>query len=189
MTQDCIDSICASDRPPPGTGLSEFKITTVESCPGVEYPQAEALEYGNPPGMTGFNYNHALNIGVQRYRHIFDMPSSDDGDSWFCFMNNDVICSKDWLVELDKAVREHPEMDSMCPNIRERGEGVRFGYATWVHLDGCCIFCRSRALKKIWPFDERFRFFFQDDDYCEQLALHKIVHGKVMSSMIRHLGA
>lgn len=139
--------------------------------------------------MTGFNYNHALNIGVQRYMHIFDMPSSDDGDSWFCFMNNDVICSKDWLVELDKAVREHPEMDSMCPNIRERGEGVRFWYATWVHLDGCCIFCRSRALKKIWPFDERFRFFFQDDDYCEQLAQHKIVHGKVMSSMIRHLGA
>lgn len=95
--------------------------------------------------MTGFNYNHALNIGVQRYMHIFDMPSSDDGDSWFCFMNNDVICSKDWLVELDKAVREHPEMDSMCPNIRERGEGVRFGYATWVHLDGCCIFLQEQG--------------------------------------------
>jgi len=46
----------------------------------------------------------------------------------------------------------------------------------------------SRALKQIGPFDETFDFYFQDDDYLEQLRIRGLKHATVKNAVVKHFG-
>lgn len=48
---------------------------------------------------------------------------------------------------------------------------------------------REDALRKIAPFDEAFKFYFQDDDILEQLRLLGAKSARALSSKIFHLGS
>ena len=46
----------------------------------------------------------------------------------------------------------------------------------------------ASVLMTIGKFDEQFDFYFQDDDYIEQLRLYNIKHASIKSSIVAHLG-
>lgn len=130
-----------------------------------------------------FNYNYALNVG---YNSCFSKHGNID---WFCVLNNDVVCEPDWLQEISKAVTADPRIESVGPNPRKRGSGVIYGYTLFKHMDGCCILHRRSVLDKISMWDETFDFAYQDDDYLERCRAAKVVHARVMSSVIHHIGS
>lgn len=182
MTQLCIESIVASKRPATN-GLDTSRIVVVESLNHPVYNKVDVMLRYDCTKYKQFNYNYALNQGINYCQRSFQ-----DND-WWCFMNNDVVVQPNWLLEIEKAVKSDPQLDSICPNINKMECGIKYGYTVWKHLNGCCILCKDVVLQKIGLFDEEFYFYFQDDDYLEQLRLHNIKHGKVMSSLITHLGS
>lgn len=181
MTMTCIESILQSCMPK-AASLDKLRIIVVESHPDVVHDKVITLSYDQTK-YDEFNYNYALNIGIDYCQQNFS-----DND-WYVFMNNDVVVSQKWLLQIAAAVTQIPDLDSLCPNIRQYENCVRFGYTLQKHLDGCCIMCKAQVIDKIGKFDEAFPFYFQDDDYLEQLRLHHVKHGKVMSSLITHLGS
>ena len=183
LTQTCIESIVQSKFPAKHS-LGAARIIVVESCQNaVQYANAQIIPFDHTRYQK-FNYNYALNIGIQYCQEHFT-----DND-WYCFINNDVIFDKNWLVAMSNAIDFDPTIESFCCNINRVPENVvKYGYATFVHLDGCCILCKASVIQKIGLFDETFDFYFQDDDYCEQLKKHRIKHAKVMNSMAIHVAS
>lgn len=48
---------------------------------------------------------------------------------------------------------------------------------------------RSSVLRRILPFDERFEFYFQDDDILERLKALNVKCARVLSSKVFHVGS
>lgn len=112
MTLDLIRSLRDTEYPT-GTSFSDYRITIVESNPESKYVYPEScdivpFDFGK---YGGFNYNYALNLGI---RHAAERGGMD----WICVMNNDIICKSDWIVEISRQYEKHPEVQSICANIR-----------------------------------------------------------------------
>lgn len=184
MTQTCIESILQSDFPNENK-LDAARIVLVESQPKiVDYKHVDVVIPFDFKKYGKFNYNYALNLGISYCQANFN-----DND-WFCFVNNDVIFDKKWLTAMNAAANYDTTFESFCCNPNRRPENVlKAGYATWVNIEGWCILCKADVIDKIGLFDELFDFYFQDDDYGEQLRLHGIKHVKVMNSMALHIGS
>ena len=183
MTSKLVESLRETAYPAEN-GFESCRIVIVESDrenSGFRYPDYcrtvpyDWSKYGK------FNYNYALNIGQKA---CFESGRGD----WLCFLNNDVVCQPDWILEISKAVSADPSIESVSPNTRRRSEGVKYGYTLFEHLDGCCIMCRRSVIGKIGEWDEAFDFAYQDDDYLERCRKAGIVHARPMSSCITHLG-
>ena len=61
------------------------------------------------------------------------------------------------------------------------------GYSPRQALSGWCILVNSVAMKKIYPLDERFDFYFADNDYAMTLRAHSIKHALAFDSHVTHL--
>ena len=184
MTDGLVKSLRATVYPAEN-GLESYRATLVESNPGsggFVYPGDCKVVLFDMSKYGMFNYNYALNIGQRA------CPGGG-GDDWFCFLNNDVVCDPDWVLEISKAVTADPSIESVSPNTRGRGEGVKYGYTLFEHLDGCCIMCRRRVMDKIGEWDEAFDFSYQDDDYLERCRRAGVVHARPMASHVTHLGS
>ena len=133
------------------------------------------------PDDEEFNYNKFLNYGIQ-------LCSSDN----ICISNNDVIYESNTLnILVDKL----DEYDSVSPwDNRDswkfhKERGTYEGYKTTVHLTGWCIVTKRETLRKIGgSFDERFEFWYQDDDYSKLLQQHKLTHALIGDVSVYHLG-
>lgn len=166
------------------TKLDSHRIILVESQQNFKYTQPNTITITyDLTKYNGFNYNYAVNQGL---KYCYDNFTDND---WFCILNNDVLVTETWLLEIEKAVKADSNLDSICPNINEISNSVNYGYTLGKHLNGCCILSKKSVYDKIGFLDENFVFYFQDDDYLEQLRIHNIKHAKIMSSKIIHLTA
>ena len=185
MTSNLVQSLLDTLYPA-GNGFNKYRITIVETNTGINkdfaYPDCCNTVYFDMLKYGMFNYNYALNIGYSQC-----LQSYGDTD-WFCALNNDVVCEPDWLQEISKAVTADPRIESVSPNPRGRADGIIYGYTLFKHLDGCCILHRRSVLDKIGMWDEAFDFAYQDDDYLERCRRAGVVHARVMSSIIHHIG-
>ena len=181
LTQTSIESIRCTAKTGYAT-FDEIKLAIVESYAAADlYLKTDLHVVYDINSTGGFNYNHALNIGVEKCREAF-------GESdWWCFANNDVIYDKDWLIAIKNALDQYPELGAISPNCRFKTRGVDIGYVLQKNLDGCCFLMRGSVLRAFGKFDERFSFFFQDDDIIEQLKLMNISCGRVCDSKIFHI--
>ena len=48
---------------------------------------------------------------------------------------------------------------------------------------------KDSVLRRLLPFDERFEFYFQDDDILEQLKLMDVKCARILSSKVFHIGS
>lgn len=180
MTQNAINSIVNSkdaDFP-----FDEKRIFIIESNKQTifNYTNSKTILYDREK----FNYNHAINIGLD-----FINADINDDNNWFCFMNNDIICDDDWLIEISKAYQKDKSIMSFSPQcIKKCQNDVELGYVLGKHLQGYCFISNSQVIKAIEKFDETFDFYFQDDDYLEQIRMRQIKHACVKKSIVIHLG-
>ena len=133
------------------------------------------------PEEEEFNYNKFLNYGLQFCKNDF-----------ICITNNDVIYESNTLKVLVDSLDKY---DSVSP--WDNRDSWKFhkerktyeGYRTTIHLTGWCIVTTKETLKNIGgSFDERFEFWYQDDDYSRLLQQNNLTHALIGDVSVYHLG-
>lgn len=132
-----------------------------------------------------FNYNRFLNIGLEKCSSEFVI-----------FSNNDIIVLENCLQTIKKAYQEDPELMGVCPIDRNwhrhsklffpTDDKLYYGYETTLHMFGCCITLRRKVFNTIGYLDERFFFFYQDNDVAECLRTNGLKHALHTGARVIH---
>ena len=179
LTKNCIESLRKSED------SVKFNIIVVESNKNSRYSYYEfANETIVPP--VDFNYNLFINIGLRNCKSDF-----------VCISNNDVLYSPGWYTALQVEFNKDPELMSVSPidrswhrhseEIFSNAQSIHIGQRTSYEFTGWCFVFRREMLSKFGSFDERFAFYYQDNDICELYERLNIKHGLVTTSHIKHL--
>ncbi len=164
MTQDCITSCCVRT------------IVVETSGEPVYYEGVE--EYVLYEGE--FNYNRALNMGLERATGDIQILA-----------NNDLLFYEGW-----EAIGDYMK-DLGYDSGSAWFDGCVFPFGAHVYegmgiahqLTGWCLFVTKEAIKKIGKLDERVDFWYSDNLYAEQLRYHKLRHGLFCNVRVDHLGS
>ncbi|MEM7037176.1 MAG: hypothetical protein AAF570_09375 [Bacteroidota bacterium] len=135
---------------------------------------------------TPFNFNHYNNIGLK-------MGKAD----WVVFSNNDVVFHPGWCSAMLAAAHVNPALQCLCPWDPEGPhtppgtfpEGAPYieGYLVRVTFTGWCFMVRRAAFDITGPFDERFDYYFADDDFAMTLRRHDLRNAAVPGAKVTHL--
>lgn len=181
MLQECLQTLEDSTK-----SVASLEIIVVES----DTENRNQFIFGKHIKVVGydcelFNFHHALNLGIQ----------NATGD-YVALCNNDLIFYPQCFEEILKVADEHPKIGSFSPvdpdmpklpkSITAHNQYV-LGYEIQKHIKGWCIVARAETFKKIGPLDERFNFYFADNDYAMMLRKHNIQHVSVTNSRVKHL--
>lgn len=131
-----------------------------------------------------FNYNKFLNIGLQYCRN-----------QYVIMCNNDIIFGDSSVRNLINTMNEN-DMHSACPlepnwhkrKLSEEEYNSQFieGYEVEKHIVGWCICSDRKMLIENRILDEKFAFWYQDNDYARSLQSLGIKHYLVNSSHVYH---
>lgn len=133
-----------------------------------------------------FNFHKFLNIGI----------SIAKGNNYI-LSNNDVIYDKYWLKNLlDIRIKNKqylsfspldPHSNRLKKSLIEQNDLIA-GYEIQKHIAGWCLVLDKMVLKKIIKLDEKFDFYYADNDYSMMLRKFNIKHVLVTGSIAYHLG-
>ncbi len=175
MTSNCINSLMASERD------VAIEIIIVES--NKNYLNSDFI-YPNYVKVivpeSDFNFHKFLNIGIK----------VSHGD-YIALCNNDLIFYKHWFSAILDIANKNKDILSFSPSgtapsiIEEKGFSV--GYKVRTHINGWCIVVRKELFDKIGSLDEKFDFYFADNDYAMTLKRRNIKHASVHNSHVVHL--
>ncbi len=178
MTQCCLDSLHKSND----KTVVEFIVTVIESNGSLRpfsYRGASTIY----PDQK-FGYNRYLNIGIKKGVAPF-----------ICLCNNDLIFHPGWANAILDAFQTDSKLMSASPacpvfhpakNI-ELNRGTLYGYTVQTRVAGWCIFARRSVFDQIGLLDEKFTFWYCDNDYAKLLEEKNLLHGLVTSSLVTHL--
>lgn len=133
-----------------------------------------------------FNYNKFYNIGLSKCTAEYVMGP-----------NNDVIIQPECIEKLVTILNTNPNIQSLSPVDRKNtikqtyenlpgDDNLYCGYHVALHVLGCCFICRRDVFCKIGYLDERFYFFYQDNDYAMSLERNNLIHGVYTGAHILH---
>jgi hypothetical protein len=182
MTKNCLSSLHKSEK------KYNFKVNLVESVKDSKYSFNElCVNYFSP--NLNFNYNQFLNL-------CNDFLKSE----WVIIVNNDVIFDKDWFSEIIKIHELNNEIKSFSPkdpyhfkkyfpNYFNEDKEFYTGYTISEHVHGWCLVLHKTVWDLVYPFDEQFNMYYQDNDYAEIIKSMNIKHAMVRDSIVYHLGS
>jgi len=180
MVQQLIESLKKTIYVKSST-FDKFRILLVESAVNSKYKFGDdiiVLNYDNDK----FNYNHALNIGINHCETSFN-----DND-WYCYMNNDIVCDRNWMKFIYSCYCKNPYLQAYSPRCDFTIKEVSIGYVLGRDMCGYCFMHSKKILSIIGKFDETFDMYFQDDDYLMQLKKHNLLQASIKDSIVVHLG-
>jgi len=178
MTNRCIDTLLQS------SAEHTFQVLLYESNQqaaeqGYTYKQTEVTTV---VPQEPFNFNRFYNLGLAQCK----------GDHvWL--LNNDLVFTPGSTDEMLKAFAADPELLSASPwepethKDHKDSSRILYGYTIARYVCGWAVFVNKRIFDIIGPYDERFIFWYQDNDYAENLKLHGLKHGLVRDSVVQHL--
>ncbi len=173
MTSDCIASLVRSE---PNVTM---EIIVVESnknfaSSNFVYPQSVVMIIPEPD----FNFHKYLNIGI-----------AASSGTFIALCNNDLIFQPGWFANIAEIAGKHRDIMSFSPSETPCSGGKRFkiGYKVMQDLKGWCIVVRKELFDRIGALDERFDFYYADNDYALTLRYHNIKHALVYGSHVIHL--
>jgi len=177
MTKDSIESIIESESD------TKFNIYLLETEKTGKYVyKYDDVKVIVPDGE--FNYNRFLNIGLAECKN-----------EWILISNNDTAYHKNWLTQM---IIQHRKtgllsMSPYCPiyalhrRYLSEQKDLFYGYRVGIELTGWSILLNRKVIDTIGEFDERFSFWYQDNDYAMNLQKHNLKHGLVKRSIVTHL--
>jgi GT2 family glycosyltransferase len=177
VTTECLDSLFKSED----EQSIKFNSFVIESNKDVVYPFSNTKTV-HP--SRKFGYHKFLNIGIQLGAAEF-----------VCICNNDLYFDKLWASEILKVFDDFPDISSACPMCTFHhkkakivsNSGIYEGYTIRRELVGWCIVFRRSILNKIGLLDERFTFWYSDNDFARTLVKFGLKHVLVTSSFVNHL--
>jgi GT2 family glycosyltransferase len=139
-----------------------------------------------------FNYNKFLNIAIQ-------YCNSD----YICISNNDVFFHKNWWEKMLKAMIDN-NLDTASPKSTVEQKGIvpraeikhRFtplnkiveGHHVVYTFCGWCWVMKKEIKEWLFPLDEQFSFFYQDNDVIMRLQERNCKHALIGGSLVDHYG-
>jgi len=131
------------------------------------------------PEDEEFNYNKFLNYGLTFCKH-----------DYLCISNNDVYYNKDVLYTLVDHLTEYDSVSPWDDNSTWRfhqTKDIHVGFSTRAFVTGWCIVTKRDTIDRIGgKFDERFSFWFQDDDYSKLLEANDLTHALIGNVSVWH---
>lgn len=180
MTLECASTLLQQAN----TDNFDIQVTIVESEQTSKYTYPAHIQVIRP--CEQFNFHKFLNVGIA-HTHA----------DWFLLCNNDLLFQRNWLLEIENVMAKRPDISSFSPIsdtcvdqqrlTSKRNKSLILGYDRRKQLSGWCILVRDEALKTIGGLDERFDFYFADDDYALSLRRHNLLHALVTTSHVLHL--
>jgi len=167
MLKECIDSVRLSK--------CVNKIIVMETNCNLKNKQIDLnAEFLFP--CIDFNYNKFLNIA---FNHI------DSKEDKLAVSNNDVVYEPECFDHLDKALSVY---DSVSPTTRQikSKESFTEGFDVEKIVMGWCIAMNKYVQKQIGSFDEKFSFWYQDNDYANTLKKLNLKHARVNNAYALH---
>ncbi len=120
-----------------------------------------------------FNYNKFLNYGFQNLNKKEKVIVS----------NNDVVYGPGCIDALFKSLDTY---DSVSPVEKYSDKNIT-GYTVGEHVKGWCIGLNYKVYEQMGGWDESFKFWYQDNDYCNFLQKHSFNHALIGSAVANHL--
>lgn len=180
MTQKCIETLIKNAN----SSCFQLNVVLVESNKNSEFIYSDEIDLCTP--SEDFNFHRFLNIGIQKY------PASD----WYLLCNNDLHFHENWLLEIEAILSKVPNVGSISPispTCKDQSIYIN-SIKTWVkgydrrkELSGWCLMVSQKTLNIIGLLDERFDFYFADDDYSLMLRRNNILHLLATRSFVEHL--
>jgi len=173
-----IESLQASED----QTVIKFNVVVIESNRTLEHYQYPNSQTIYP--KTVFGFHKFLNIGIGLTQNEL-----------ICFCNNDLFFHKGWFTAILEANRINPTIKSFstfCPRFHHeksevQKEKINYGYKNGVFFTGWCFLVKREVFKSIGLFDERFRFWFCDDDFRLTLQKHSLKNALIRDSRVTHL--
>ncbi len=162
MLKKCIESI------------GDYKITVVETNSKLEGKDMMLPAKFIFP-KEKFNYNRYLNYGFRSLSNIDKVIIS----------NNDVIYEPGCIDQLFKSLDEY---DSVSPVEKYTKENI-IGNSVGTHVKGWCIGLTNKVYEAMGKWDERFAFWYQDNDYCSFIRERKFTHALIGDAIAHHEGS
>lgn len=180
MNQDCFNTFVKSVEHINGA----FEIILVESNKESEYYYTTPnLKIITPDDV--FNFHKFLNIGIAQAK-----------GEYLILSNNDVLFDENWLKEVLKIAKTNKKITSFSPYDAKANKlpldsikknNYILGYQIQKHLTGWCIVTHKSVFKRIKKLDDRFKFYYADNDYAMQLQKYNIKHALVTKAIAHHL--
>lgn len=175
MTMNCINSLMKTEN-----NISK-EILLIES--NKNYINSDFIY---PDFVTviipesDFNFHKFLNIGIK----------ASKGD-YIALCNNDLIFYGHWFSAILEIANKNKNILSFSPTgttpLLNEKKGFSVGYKVRTHINGWCIIVKKEVFDKIGSLDEKFDFYFADNDYAMTLKRHNIKHARIYNSHVVHL--
>lgn len=164
----------------------KFNIILLESNKETNFTYENVDVYIRPE--EEFNYNKYLNIANEYL-------TSD----WVLVTNNDVIYQREWFSKILEIYNKRPDIESFSPKevlFYSTIYGDHFdseddyfeSYRVTESVMGWSLVMRKRVWDEIYPWDENFDFYYQDNDYAKTIESKGIKHAVVRDSLTLHIG-
>jgi len=129
-----------------------------------------------------FNYNKFLNIGIEQSKTDTILIS-----------NNDIVYDPKCLDFLYNGLNFYSSVSPYDKNhhpkfFKDVTDKFIEGYDVGKHVVGYSIMFKKEILKYIGKFDEHFKFWYQDNDYCNLLKKYNLKHALIMDAQCYHYG-
>jgi GT2 family glycosyltransferase len=182
VTRQGLDSLFGSEP----NGDVTFHAYIVESNPDVNYDEFNKSYRRHTTKTihpeTEFGYHKYLNIGRR------------EGNSPYVVLcNSDLTYENGWATAIISAMEHFPRFLSAspwCPQTQGSNENhlqnIYEGYRVRGELAGWCIFQQRKIYDIIRELDEKFTFWYCDNDYSLELQKNNIAHCLVPASVVNH---
>ena len=161
----------------------KFHVYVVESNKEVNYDEfsssfatCKTLHPDVP-----FGYHRYMNIGVR-----------EGSSPYVVLCNSDVLFHPNWASAILQVMKTQSKYLSASPRSMPKSGSFLSdakpveGYAIRKELAGWCIFQQRKIYDILGQLDERFIFWYADNDYAEELKQHKLPHCLVPTSRVDH---
>jgi GT2 family glycosyltransferase len=181
MNTNAIASLRASE---PHIQFNVFLLESNVDFPGMGLAYDAETQVIYP--REAFNFNRFNNIGLGLGKA-----------EWVVFSNNDVVYHAGWCTAMLSAHQKNPKIRCLCPvdqasqytppGTFKPHEAWRIGHLVRVTFTGWCFMVQRSVFQQTGPFDERFDYYFADDDFTLQLRQQDILNAAVPAAHVTHL--
>jgi GT2 family glycosyltransferase len=177
-TKKCVDSYLQT-----ANELINKIIVVETNCNFSKTYESEKVQIIKPNKQ--FNYNKFYNIALNECKAEFVIGP-----------NNDLIIQPNCLQTLLKEFQTNFKISSISPIDREWHRHTKmylpsdnklyYGTEVSLHMYGCIFCCRRSIFNTVGFLDEKFYFFYQDNDYVMSLERCGLLHGVHTGARVKH---
>lgn len=173
-------------------GSHDLTITVVET-------NSDFTGYFNNPNVAfikpnrPFGYNEFINIGYDFMVNDSSESFEDYDPDYVMIMNNDLIFHEKWLDNLVSGI-EAGGYDSVSPknpnwlfHVNYIDDNVYEGWGIGYQLAGWAIMFKADSFARLYPLDQRFKFWAQDNDLVDTMQALNMRHALIANSLVTHL--